>query len=407
MAAVLALSACGGNIPTQYHPRTTANLFGSLPAANIFGVPPIADLVATPGGAAGACQVPWKTPDQPEAKQSGNTVPLLNLVRANLITDDPATKAVMEPVLNPLFDALAGRLGDSRDEADDIGVKQFQNFARNLHGQLQFTAGRLFVARQAPEVSTGLSSANLERLALFEDALGYYFTQLFRGQYVDRFGNTLPAPAISRTIGDSEIAATLSVLVDTIIDFSVRSPVWSYGKNPPIYYPAAYASASTTGAVATKSPVPTAVAFMNDTTMMNHYKDDPQFRKWVVLKKLTTDPKNPNPCGVDALKFQIIEYVSQLAGQKADGITGLALGNFGGFGFSLGYFGKVSVGDNQTLQVMARTLIARVAERIAAELAYRAVYQLDDTNLRFSDILGKVTTVLNTPATVGPAAAKP
>jgi hypothetical protein len=63
-------------------------------------------------------------------------------------------------------------------------------------------------------------------------ALGYYFTQLFRGKYVDRFGNTLPAPAISRTIGDSEIAGTLSVLVDTIIDFSVRSPVWTDASRP-------------------------------------------------------------------------------------------------------------------------------------------------------------------------------
>jgi hypothetical protein len=62
-------------------------------------------------------------------------------------------------------------------------------------------------------------------LELFDDALGYYFTALFEGKYVDRFGATLTAPTVSMTISDSEIAGALSVLVDVIMDYVIATIV--------------------------------------------------------------------------------------------------------------------------------------------------------------------------------------
>ena len=45
---------------------------------------------------------------------------------------------------------------------------------------------------------------------------------------------------------------------------------------------------------------------------------------------------------------------------------------------SLGAFGKVSVGDNQTVQVVIKTVLAKLAERVAAEAAYRVFYKVPD-----------------------------
>jgi len=59
-------------------------------------------------------------------------------------------------------------------------------------------------------------------------------------------------------------------------------------------------------------------------------------------------------------------------------VGGISGGSFGGFGVSLGAFGKVSVGDNQTVQVVIKTVLAKVAERVAADASYRVLYKVPD-----------------------------
>jgi hypothetical protein len=129
---------------------------------------------------------------------------------------------------------------------------------------------------------------------LLDEALGFYFTQLFEGKYVDGFGNTLQAPTVSMTITDSEIGGVLSVLVDVIMDYVLRSPVWVDNVNvnsAPKFYPADYASTSSPGsavsiptppaakpataaaAPTSQSLVPTAVAFNQE--LINDYAKNP------------------------------------------------------------------------------------------------------------------------------------
>jgi hypothetical protein len=78
------------------------------------------------------------------------------------------------------------------------------------------------------------------------------------------------------------------------------------------------------------------------------------------------------------------------AGKEAGAVTGVTLGTFGGFGLSLGVFGKVSVGDNKTLQGIAQTMLAKVAERITAEASVRAVYYFDDRDKLVSEIIDQL-----------------
>jgi hypothetical protein len=236
---------------------------------------------------------------------------------------------------------------------------------------------------------------------MFEDALGFYYTQLFQGKYIDRFGNKLTAPTVSMTIGDSEIAGALSVLVDVIIDYALRSPVWVDDiKKPTKYYPAdidasvpdpAPAGAANP-AVATAAAIPTAVAFNKLEVSQTHAAGYPSFgnandlTSWTWTPILTIDTTTGS-CTIDQRKLQVTEFVAQLVGQEASGITGLTLGSFGGWGVSLGVFGKFSVGDNQTLQVVARTLLSKIAERIAAEQVYRAAYYVSDKDRTIGEII--------------------
>ena len=253
-------------------------------------------------------------------------------------------------------------------------------------------------------VATASATPVPDDFPMFEDALGFYYTQLFQGKYIDRFGNKLTAPTVSMTIGDSEIAGGLSVLIDIIMDYALRSPVWVDDiKKPTKYYPADIdatmpSSASAGGAApATAAPalIPTAIAFNKLGVSETHPAGYPSFGNANDLTSWTWTPILPigtttGPCTIDQRKLQVTEVVAQLVGQEASGITGLTLGNFGGWGFSLGVFGKFSVGDNQTLQVVARTLLSKIAERITAEEVYRAAYYVSDKNKTVGEILDQL-----------------
>jgi hypothetical protein len=268
------------------------------------------------------------------------------------------------PVVNFVVDAI--RIGVTPQESraqkfrdlHDLNATTLKNFGDRIHE-------RFF--RHDPDRNT--IKVDLARVEEFNQVLVAYVSAYVDGKYIDRFGNNLPAPAISRTVGNTEIAGVLSVIIDAVGDYVVRGPIWTDGTGK-IYYPAAFNEAAPDlEKDPKKTPLrPTVV----DVTLKSRGQD----RDGTPLIKPV--PLVASGCGIDEAKAQAIEYLGQTAALKAAMVGGITGGSFGGFGASFGAFGKISVGDNQTVQVVIKTVLAKVAERVAADAAYRVFYKVPD-----------------------------
>lgn len=178
----------------------------------------------------------------------------------------------------------------------------------------------------------------------FKTAFIAYFSAYYKGKYVDRFGDTLAKPVISRTIGNTEIAGAAQVLLELLMDYGFRTPVWVDASGN--YYPGA----------AKKDTPPTVIAagIVGPTNLLKAGEE--------------------HKCGITQLKAEAIEYLANAASARASAVGGLVGGSFGGLHFGLGVFGKLSIGDNQTLQVLVKTSLGKFFERAAEEVSYRVLY---------------------------------
>jgi hypothetical protein len=76
------------------------------------------------------------------------------------------------------------------------------------------------------------------------------------------------------------------------------------------------------------------------------------------------------------LKAQAIAYLANTGATRTSTLGGLVTGSFGGLGVSLGVFGKISIGDNQTLQTIVKTALSHAAARAAEQASYLALSQI-------------------------------
>jgi hypothetical protein len=225
----------------------------------------------------------------------------------------------------------------------------------------------------------------------FNQVLVAYVSAYVDGKYVDRFGTTLPAPAISRTVGNTEIAGVISVIIDAVGDYLVRGPVWTEkGDRGTLYYPASFSKDAAD--LALKDPKaaplePTVVGLR----IKARGQGDGEGAPLIQPVPLVTDG-----CGITKDKAKAIEYLGQTAALKASMVGGITGGSFGGFGASFGAFGKISVGDNQTVQVVIKTVLGKVAERVAADAAYRIFYRLPD-KAQLAELVQKYLDLLEAP----------
>jgi hypothetical protein len=232
-----------------------------------------------------------------------------------------------------------------------------------------------FLRHDLQEPSTDSAEARA-RLAAdvheFNQVLVAYVSAYVDGKYVDRFGSILPAPAISRTVGNTEIAGVVSVIIDAVGDYLVRGPVWTEkGDKGTLYYPASFSKDAADLALKDPKAPP-----LEPTVVGARIKARGQDGEGSPLIQLV--PLVGEGCGITKDKAKAIEYLGQTAALKASMVGGITGGSFGGFGASFGAFGKVSVGDNQTVQVVIKTVLGKVAERVAADAAYRVFYRLPD-----------------------------
>ncbi|WP_413194061.1 hypothetical protein [Pararobbsia alpina] len=411
-------------------------------------------------------------------------------------------------MLGKVLDSVAERLtnlpGKPINE-NPLGPLDMRGLAHQVHGQV--TQSPLTFALKMHEVTRAMASSGAASKAgpakdeqnarLLAVVLYYYLDALFNNKYVDRMGTAIPAPAMSATVSDTEIAAVVTVFVDALMDFADRRPVWveagtptapfspsDYAAKNSHYYPymgaeTANASGGKAGAkgadgqvpgetaaapaghaeakaapklghdaaqpmrvakkatipatpvpvqaAAPASPaapapagtsegskiaVPTAVAFEYDPEILDSkvLRDE----TWAPVQALYGQPQKPSTvsapqaagatdaadgeaaaqaeaamtaatpasaayCGLDANKAKAVYYVSQLVNQSVSGMTGLTVGSFGGVGVSLGVFGKLSFGDNKTVEAVLKAVLARLGQRVATEAAIKILWAVDDS----------------------------
>lgn len=280
-----------------------------------------------------------------------------------------------------LFDAVLTLL---QSAADPSGTPSQNSAAGNLSvGNIQAFVARLHQAELAIPKSAAAPTPAEQQLALdvkqFNEILVTYVEAYIQGNYVDRLGNKLPAPTFSSTVGDTEIAGILSVLMDAVGDFFLRTPIWVDNAAQPKYYYPPYPTADAPASGAAQTP-PTAYSIMDLST--------PGKRLFTPLPLVNQPQGYGAACGIDAVKARAIAYLSETAALKANTAGGLLAAQVGGTGISFVMFQKISIGDSQTIRVMVETLLSKLAGRIAMEAAYHSLVNLDDAQYgRLADLL--------------------
>ncbi len=230
-------------------------------------------------------------------------------------------------------------------------VNKYATPSKLTHSQLKQFA-RLITTTQltptfvAPDNSRATSAKG-------DNAFATYFSAYYDGKFIDRLGKSITKPQLAQTISslgsssisvpvtfsipDSDIASAFTILLEFAIDAFDPTPV--LGDTPTV--------TSTTKFYPGASGAPTAL-----TAKVANYKP------------LSTT------CGVTVDTVKLLAQVANAASDKAATLGGLVSQSAGGFGVSLGVFGKISIGDNQTLGTIVKTAASRVALRATYAAAY-------------------------------------
>jgi hypothetical protein len=250
---------------------------------------------------------------------------------------DPVVKAMLgsavrqamvaETLVRSRTTALdVARLDSAAPAPDGLRPEDFKNFAEHI-------------ARSVLDPSISHSAAAASSPDSFGSSLVSYYQAYYSGKFVDRFGGKFAAPEVTLTISNDAISNSIAVFEELLLDYLFKTPVWKDSSSK--YYPAGTADEPTAASAGLVSS----------------------------LDLLTEDQSFT--CGITPLKAQAISYLSHAAGAKAALLGGLVSGSFGGFEVGLGFLGKFSFGDNQTLQTVVKASLTRMGERTAEEASYR------------------------------------
>ena len=296
------------------------------------------------------------------------------------LNSEPVVQELLRGVGTSLFQAtadpivaarLTGELdADSFARPRDLTYSDFQSFASTLRTTLleMPVSSPPMVPIELPQVR--INEANIATAQRnFNEALVYYFDQYFRNKYVDRFGTPVNAPNVLQTITDNEIAGTVTVFLELVMDYAFQTPIW-FDKDKQTYLP---------GSGTSKNP-PTAVGG-NLVPVLN-------------LQPSTTDQQT-EACGITALKAKAIQFIATTAGTRASSLAGTVGGSFGGINIGLGVLGKLSIGDNKTLQTLAKTSLALTFNRAGEEASYRVLYMIGYRQSEVSTLLQMIQVYLN------------
>ncbi len=239
---------------------------------------------------------------------------------------------------------------------DEKAVDQIAIPRRLTHGQLTH-----FVKTLLADKTPVTFDLDTQRVALLgagpapssAATLGDYLSAYYNGTYVDFYGTKLTKPTITMTISDQEIAAVLSVVLDYMIDSLKTVPVL------------------------TSDTVP-----VDGTTIFYLGGNDSKVMPTALSLKLATFqqiPTTSTKCEWTKANAQLLPTFATAAGDEAATVSGLVSQSVGGFEIGLGFLGKISIGDNQTLGTIVKTAASRTANRAALAALYWAVESRHET----------------------------
>jgi hypothetical protein len=220
---------------------------------------------------------------------------------------------------------------------------------RLTHDQLKKFADKLFDYN----LDFYLGSPKAE--SINGSAFGKYFNEYYKGAFVDRFGQTIKKPELSMTVPNAEIAAALTFLMEYLTDLVDPTPILGDTVQESAstkYYP----GAGINPGPGAKKPT----ARLAQLVRYEYIKDQ--------------------GCGVTTKNAYLLAVLANAASDRAAALSGLIAETPGGFGVSLGIFGKLSIGDNQTLATIVKAAASKLASRLAYATAYWALSTLAETD---------------------------
>jgi len=193
------------------------------------------------------------------------------------------------------------------------------------------------------------------------NALPTYFMAYYGGKFYDRLGVLITKPTISLTVTDAEIASALTVLIEYLADLWDPTPVLGDTASPVVNAAAIPATGGRPAVPAVKGTMYYIGNNQNEPTVLAAYP--------ALYKQIPAD----STCGWNQKDAPALGYVANAAGDAASTTSGLVTGSFGGFEVGLGFLGKFSFGDNETLSTIVKTAATRIVMRATLASAYWAV----------------------------------
>jgi hypothetical protein len=196
--------------------------------------------------------------------------------------------------------------------------------------------------------------------SITNSTIAAYFAAYYEGKFVDRLGQGIAKPQISfnslpisLTITDAQIAAVETVLIEYIADLVDPTPVMgdASSKDEIVAGTTKFFPAGTTAQ-------PTAIV-----TGLADYRRVP-----------------PDGCGITQKNAILLSDIANATGDNAALLGGLTSQSFGGVSIGLGVFGKISIGDNQTLGNVVKTGASRIGQRIGYAGAYWLMLTLTNSD---------------------------
>jgi len=242
--------------------------------------------------------------------------------------------------------------------AERASILRYSSAAKLKHAELKAFARKLFdlQLRHGPADFIG-AAPNLAVLSPKARALAStrpplrtelvaYFKAYYDGKFYDRMSNAIAKPQmpltltagpspISFSVPDSEIVAAATVLLEFLIDCIDPTPV------------------------------------MVDPTGTTYYPGNSPNEPTALATGFTTSVILPaTGCGINLTNVWVLKDLANAASDEVGAIGGLVVNTPGGFGWSLGAFAKISIGDNQTLSDLLKMAASDLALRITLATSY-------------------------------------
>ena len=222
----------------------------------------------------------------------------------------------------------------------DLSLRNFQDFISVLH--------KVALSPYTSEGSKAISKLD-SNLLTWEGLFQKYLAAYYNGKFVDRTGGLSSKPKLGLTITNETITALELIFLESLWDWAIIGG----GLSVPILYEG---DPNNPNFLTAEARVPTLWTTLKD------------FGMALPVKKIIERPveEDVNP-GISKSELCAIRKVSGLAGDAAQGITGIIVRALGGanigFTLGLGALGKFSLGDNDTLTKVVDTWTENTGRR--------------------------------------------